>query len=81
MKEIIEGWIARDDIHSCPFLFSERPVWDKKGWEYGSANRWRVKNGFSVGTEEGIVLPKDTFPELKRENSPRKVKITIETFR
>lgn len=80
MKVEIEGWIARDDMHSCPFLFSEKPEWDKEGWEYGSENMWRVNNAFSVGTEEGIVLPNDTFPELKRKNSPRKVKIIIETI-
>lgn len=81
MKQVIEGWIAQDkDNWEPPRLFANKPTWDEDDWEYGPAERWRDKKGTYVENEGGIILPDGSFPDLKWENSPRKVKITIETI-
>ena len=70
MKEVIEGWIARDQ-NAAGYLglyIGEEPLRDHQG--YG----WWQNRG------DWMSIPKDKFPDLKWEDEPRKVKITIETI-
>lgn len=81
MKLVIEGCIAQDkDNWEPPRLFTNEPTWDEEDWEYGPVERWRDKECIYVENKGGIILPDGSFPDLKWENSPRKVKITIETI-
>ena len=78
MKERkITAWVARDNTHACPFLFAHKPEWDDDGWEYGAGERWRDTESFSVGSEEGLPLPADMYPDLTKEDGPIEVEITI----
>lgn len=66
MKEVIEGWIARDkdDFLAC---YEKEPERGEKEW--------------LVNYEESFfALRKARFPEQKWEDEPRKVLITIETI-
>ena len=70
MKTTIEGWIVRDNDDDFTFphlwLFSSKP--------------WRsfIYDGMWTGDRESFVLPDSAFPDLKWEDEPRKVTITIE---
>lgn len=66
----IEAWVARDsriDIGKNTDLFfgKEYPILNKMVGTWG-------------GMEEYYPLPKDALPEVTFENSPKKVKVTIE---
>ena len=71
MKEVIEGWIARDQNKgndSDLYVGMFKP------------QRQKSSLGFGMWCEYGdyIQLPCEMFPEIKWEDEPRKVKITIE---
>lgn len=71
MREVIEGWVARDkdDIlclyESCPVRFGDM-LWVEKDME------------LEPSEQNVYILNKDLFPELKWEDEPMRVKITIE---
>ena len=71
MKEVIEGWIARDqepDEFSSKgtdlFLYLYKPI--------------RCVGNFIDDGGYCMSLPRELFPEQKWEDEPKKVKITIE---
>ncbi len=73
MKEVIEGWIARDqykendsDLYVGKFKPQrhESPLGLGMWYEYG----------------DYMQLPCEMFPEIKWEDEPQKVKITIEVI-
>ena len=64
----IEAWVARDkhidvDSNTDLVLGKERPTFCHDMW---------------CNMEEYYPLPKDALPEVTFENSPKKVKVTIE---
>ena len=73
MKEVIEGWIARDGKYPTIGVFTspsnEPPIWD------GQDKVWKP-NGFC----DYLGLPNSAFQEHTTEMQPRKVRITIETI-
>ena len=80
MKEYkVKGWVVKDDWHICPFLFMNKPIWDKSGWEYGCGEMWIDQEVFNM-SEEGLPLPVDMFPELTKDTSPIAVELTIKAF-
>lgn len=70
MKEVIEGWIARDEDNMVCYHTKE-PHRVKDDIFMGL---WESENG------ESGELPKTMFPDLKWKDEPRKVLITIETI-
>lgn len=69
----IEGWIARDRFNSELFLHCEEPFRSYSGNQTnGKKDIWRT-DGFAP-----FPLPTDSFPDLKWEDSPKRVKLTIE---
>lgn len=68
MKTTIIGWIARDkngDIYCYP---QYKPYRSQRGLWWESADE---------SDENAMILPQDNFPEIKWEDEPRKVKLTI----
>lgn len=60
----IEGWIARDKDDDAICLFGKEPE--------------RLDCGIWHTFATGIILPTDSFPDIKWEDEPLKVKLTIE---
>jgi len=66
MKKELTLWAARDDGDGTIYLFSERPYCTP-------FEMWVTSENDYV-----MMLPHTDLPELTFENSPRKVKLTIE---
>lgn len=73
MKEIFEGWIARDKRADKLFCFYNNPP--KRGQGFLHSDVWICPDE-NTGY---FKLPRNIFEEQKWEDEPRKVKITIET--
>ncbi len=63
----MDAWVARDNDDYQLFLYKEEPS--------ASKNIWLPKNGDFIGL---VGLDVELFSDVTFENSPKKVKLTIE---
>ena len=69
MNEVkIKGWVARDSFLDVVSLYSTKP------YRNGGIGIWNILSGGCIG------LSKDLFPDLKWEDEPLEVEITIKAI-
>lgn len=79
MKEVIEGWIARDlgPINAQDLNIGKLRVWPRYPYRNKIGCFWMPNFPQDIAI---IEIPKDKFTSLKWKDEPLKVKVTIETI-